>query len=96
MSDLSCKDCKYSYFQDYGYSNWTVEGTQFECLKSKHPEGSFDQFYGESPRLKFANECESYVAGYGIYIDCDMEDGPIENYTSDKEILKIWKEGGYR
>lgn len=31
-SDYSCFDCKFFVAQEYGYSNWTVEGTNHDCL----------------------------------------------------------------
>ena len=33
----SCNQCKYAIMQDFGYSNYTVEGTTFYCFLKKHP-----------------------------------------------------------
>lgn len=33
----SCLGCAYLYFQDQGYSNWTVEETQVACIKDANP-----------------------------------------------------------
>jgi len=40
-----CETCKFLRRQDYGYSNWTVEGATLDCLKRLHPmEEIDDQF----------------------------------------------------
>lgn len=69
----SCNKCKFAVFQDYGYSNYTVEGTNFECRKNAHPEGDFDRFYGVDERLNYAEKCEGYVEDESIEMDCDRE-----------------------
>ena len=76
--------------QDFGYSNYTVEGTEFVCLKRVHPDGDFDRFYGENPRLKHAEKCSYFIKGDGLDIDCDWEDGGIEAYTNDPEIIALY------
>jgi hypothetical protein len=48
---------------DYGYSNYTVEGTMFSCVIGKHPDGKFDNFYGEEDKLKYADECIFFREG---------------------------------
>lgn len=93
---MLCTDCKYCYTQDYGYSNWTVEGTDADCLHGLNPAFPVDKFYDVEPALKFAETCPKFtedVDGVGIELDVDMEDGDIENYTSDPELIKLWKEG---
>lgn len=69
----TCMDCKFSISEDYGYSNYTVEGTQFFCGKHAHPEAPFDRFYGDNPKLKFAETCTEFEEGQGIDMDCDGE-----------------------
>lgn len=73
QSEKSCNNCKFAVFQDYGYSNYTVEGTEFECRKQAHPEGDFDRWYGEDEKLKFGAKCPSYENGEPIEMDCDHE-----------------------
>lgn len=67
----SCIQCEACFTQDTGYSNYTVEGTNFTCLKGAHPKGTFDQFYEEAPELKYAQECPLFVPGERIEIDVD-------------------------
>ena len=88
---MKCTDCKYCYQQDTGYSNYTVMGTDVECLKKKHPDGCFDLFYGEDKRIDFAEKCGDFVEGEGLYIDCDMELGDIDSYTNDPEIKELYE-----
>lgn len=89
---MKCTDCKYCYQQDTGYSNYTVMGTDVDCLKKKHPDGCFDLFYGEEAKLNFANECADFIEGEGLFIDCDMEDGGIDAYTDDPEIKALYNQ----
>ena len=88
---MNCSECKYSYMQDEGYSNYTVEGTEFTCLKKKHPDGEFDRFYGEDNRLSYADKCDSFTPGEGLNIDVEREEGGIECYTDDSEIIELYK-----
>ncbi|KKN52634.1 hypothetical protein LCGC14_0610280 [marine sediment metagenome] len=91
----SCEDCKFCLFEDYGYSNYTTEGTEFICLKKLHPDGSFDRFYGEDKRLNFASKCSSFTEGQPVEVDCDREDLKNYNdslssvYTADPEIKAL-------
>ena len=78
----SCNDCKFACFLDFGYSNYTVEGTNFVCSKNLHPQGTFDRFYGEDKRLNFASQCAGYQAGEPVYMDVDCEDLP--NLTDEQ------------
>lgn len=58
---LSCSDCQFALFADVGYSNYTVEGTEFYCTIGLHPEDGFDRFYGGDKRLLFAQECKGFM-----------------------------------
>lgn len=49
-----CTDCKYCVVHDFGYSNYTVEGTNIECLLNKNPHTPFDHWYGEESKLTYA------------------------------------------
>jgi hypothetical protein len=69
----TCMTCKYAVHQDFGYSNYTVEGTTFSCAKNLHPAGSFDEFYGEDNRLEHGKDCVGWVHGDGVAMDVDHE-----------------------
>ena len=88
---MKCTNCKYCYLQDAGYSNYTVEGTEFYCLKKQHPSDGFDVWFGKDERLEHAGECKSFSAGEVLMIDVDMIDGDISNYTDDPEIIELYK-----
>lgn len=83
-----CIDCASCVQIDYGYSNWTVEGTTVYCSKGAHPAGEFDRWYGEEPELKYAETCDKFVMGDGVSIDVDMIGGRIEIYTDDPDIIE--------
>lgn len=85
MSD-DCRKCRFAVEEDYGYSNYTVEGTTFKCLLGKHPEGEFDRFYGKDARLLFGATCESREPGEPIEIDVEGEGAP---FTDDMGLRRL-------
>lgn len=86
MEKKTCTDCIFGVLKDEGYSNYTVENTIFHCLHNAHPEGVFDQWYGEDSRLEFAASCERYAAGKCIELDVELEDVP---YISDENAFNL-------
>jgi len=85
ISTPTCEDCKFAIFADYGYSNYTTEGTTFSCAKNAHPDGSFDRFYGEEKKLEYAAQCPSFVSGDSIHMDCDQYD--LEVLTPEQRVI---------
>lgn len=69
----TCEDCFFAVIADYGYSNYTTEGTEFYCTKLKHPKVHFDRFYGKEVELDYAMKCRSFAAGGAITMDVDGE-----------------------
>jgi len=78
---LKLKDCTSCHFlksEDYGYSNWTVEGTSCSCM---HPSVSSDEVEEDSWNdpvawrrfILQASVCPYYLQGNGLYFDCDGE-----------------------
>lgn len=86
----NCGGCRFALFEDHGYSNWTVEGTTFHCLKAAHPNDGFDRWYGEDKRLCYAEECGPFEAGEPVEVDVDGELAP---YSSDAEVLALMANG---
>ena len=84
MSNRSCNNCKYAVFIDFGYSNYTVEGTEFNCAKKLHPDAPFDRWYGEDTRLEFGKACEGYEEGDPLEIDVDRES---LDYLTDEQMI---------
>ena len=70
----SCEQCTNCLLVDFGYSNWTVEGTTVVCMVGAHPEKEFDRWYGEDPRLAFAEQCEQFAPGGAESIDVEREE----------------------
>jgi hypothetical protein len=93
MIKSTCSNCEYAIFHDYGYSNYTVEGTTFYCAINKHPDGAFDRWYGESERLQFAEECDSFTEGDPIELDVEFsEEYDLKHLTEkEAEIYYKWK-----
>lgn len=69
-----CCDCVFSVHKDFGYSNYTTEGTEIYCSKNLNPQCPFDNFYGEDEKNKFAESCESFLEGEGVDLDTELED----------------------
>ena len=86
-----CNACKYHLNQDTGYSNYTVEGRDIYCLLEQNPDLPVDLWYGDEPKLDFAETCASFQPGDGVYVDVDHDDGDLENYSDDPEIKTLLK-----
>lgn len=86
---MKCTDCKYYIEEDYGYSNYTVEGNTSDCLLGLNPGLPKDSFYGEEPSLWFAEKCSSFSAGDGVFVDCERYSGELENYSDDPEVKEL-------
>lgn len=79
-----CSNCNFAILQDFGYSNWTVEGTEVYCSKNLNPNGQFDRWYGEDERDLFAEKCSQFADSEGpACVDCDREDIPYNSKQSD-------------
>lgn len=89
---MKCTDCRYCVEMDYGYSNYTVEGTTAGCLLKLNPELPKDRFYGEEPALDYADKCDHFSAGKSVAVDCDREEGALENYSGDPEIKNLLRD----
>lgn len=83
-----CVNCTFAIFQDTGYSNWTVEGTNFFCGLGVHPADGFDSFYATDPGLKYAAECDAFEVGTCIELDVDGENELTEAQSA---ILQKWE-----
>jgi hypothetical protein len=70
---VKCTNCKYCVEEGFGYSNYTVEGTEVDCLLGLNPAMPVDRFYGEEPSLSFAERCEKFTKGCSVYLDVDRE-----------------------
>ena len=82
---MDCNDCKYAVFEDHGYSNWTVEGTDFSCARGLHPEGTFDRFYGDDPRLAFGATCSGFSKG--DCLDIDVERDALDDLSPEQQVI---------
>ena len=85
-----CYSCKCLVLQDYGYSNYTVEGTMVRCLKDKFKEFERDYFDpgNEGYLALAAKKCGCYLEG--VPLSCDV-DGEVEE-TKEQRIRTIDKE----
>ena len=86
---MKCVECKFCKLEDYGYSNYTVEGTNADCILNLNPKFPIDNWYGEAEAHDFANVCPRYVKGDPIEIDVDHDSGHILNYVDDPEVREV-------
>lgn len=94
--DVNCLTCAFCLRSDYGYSNWTVEGTTLSCLKNRNPglEGKEEVTWGEeriaelAPILDFAETCPGYRKGAPAYMDVDSEGLPYGRAATWDDYMK--------
>lgn len=99
---FSCADCKYLYFQDTGYSNWTVEGCDVDCALGKNKrlpdempdDWVYHQFFHHSHDRSdnwvatAVGRCDSYEpSGMQVHLDVDGEH-KIEDLASDPDVIE--------
>ena len=89
----TCADCVHSLTIDHGYSNYTVEGSDFFCLIGKHPDDGFDAWYGNAKELAYAESCDEFRRGDGIHLDVDRDSQPMAG-DPDFDRLKAWEDNG--
>lgn len=69
---MQCDNCRYCVYRDYGYSNYTVEGTSKECGRGIHEP--FDNFYKRAPEYQvIPDPCPSWSSGEPLRLDVDGE-----------------------
>ena len=91
MEDKSCLNCKYCVCRDYGYSNYTVEGTEVYCLLNMNYKFPVDIFYGNEPELLYATQCKYFTKGDCVQLDVEYQMEKIKEYSDDEKIKKLLK-----
>ena len=89
--ELRCTDCRYCLGQDNGYSNFTVEGTEYECLLGMGVEFPVDEWGDGGLKLESAENCNKFSEGNYVWVDVERGDGDLENYSQDPEIKELLK-----
>jgi len=93
MGGLTCKLCKYSLVEQFGYSNYTVTGEELNCLINKNPFAPIDTFYGETEGEQYANECSSYEEGDGIFFGPEDDEDEWWLTAEQKILLEKFRAG---
>lgn len=94
LGETSCVGCKFLFFQDRGYSNYTVEETDTCCALGLNADLPANAPYnwtasgGEDNWPKTNNSrCERYEhSDITIHLDVDGEH-PVEQQTGDSEVI---------
>jgi len=89
MTKRKCTNCKYCVEEDYGYSNWTVEGTTIDCLLNLNPGLPKDRWYGHEPNLLFGETCPKFTEGEPVCLDVECTYKDPDEYASDLEIKEL-------
>lgn len=79
-----CTDCGWAMVVQYGWSNYTVEGSYVHCRKNLLPGAPIDDFYGEETALEFATTCPRFTPGAPGVVDVDRED--LDELTPDQRV----------
>lgn len=90
----TCENCQLCYFQDTGYSNYTVEGTTIGCYADKFEEVEQDS---SNYVLYNAIGCQNFVDGESWSLDVDHDSdrptkGWLESVIRDTKLIKILDE----
>lgn len=92
MSDKkTCLDCRFAVEEDFGYSNYTLEGTHVHCLKNLNSDLPKDRWYGEESALLFAEECPSYEEGWHIRICVEESLQEAIEDIQDSVVVELFK-----
>jgi hypothetical protein len=106
MSETSkgprCTTCAFCYIEDYGYSNYTTEGSNIHCLLTLNPRlpvedsgWAWDSASQNHPINRFAEQCPRYrYSEAPLHMDVDHENEPsvLETVESDPELAAAWAE----
>lgn len=90
---MSCAKCKYLYFHDRGYSNYTVEETEVNCALDRNsnllhaPHVPYDWMVGNEDNWPMTNasRCEMYEETTDpVHFDVDG-DTKIADFNTDAD-----------
>ena len=78
----TCENCELFYRQDYGYSNYTVEGSTYGCYA-----GKFDDVGDYGTNIEYEGvDCEYMIEGEPWYFDVDGSyDGPSDEWIKSTQ-----------
>jgi hypothetical protein len=86
----TCNDCSRCYKQDYGYSNWTVEGTNYGCYVDVWEEDSSSDYFERNLKYRATN-CKYFDEGDCWDLDVDGNyPGPTDEWIKQlKRDIKL-------
>lgn len=94
--EMSCAKCKFLYFQDAGYSNYTVESTEVHCALDQNPHlrgvrhdlpYDWDYRQGDNWPVTRDSRCEHYApTDNHVHFDVDG-DTSIDDFNVGSEAI---------
>lgn len=92
----SCADCRFIYYRDIGYSNWTVENTSVICAFNRNPNLPADLPYdweydsdGQDNWLKTSkSRCEKYQQRTHDPVHLDVDGEQLLEDCGDLELIE--------
>lgn len=97
----ACTTCLLCLREDYGYSNWTTEGTTLHCLAGLNPavEGEEEPWREPTPELAAALDvaltCPRYRQGAPATMDVDQEGIDYKAQRENAVTSEMVIAGGY-
>lgn len=93
--DKGCANCRFCMSEQQGYSEWTITGYTYTCLKGLHPEMPFDDEVASAADvdrvMEFGVTCSGRVEGDGPYFGLDGVATDEEVCGGDSELLALLK-----
>jgi len=90
MEGNSCRECRFAIFQDYGYSNYTVEGTELHCAQHAVPD--FEVTFEDDKKLfEAATSCGKFEAGKALNLDVEGEEERESLSPDQKAVLEMYR-----
>lgn len=85
-----CDNCNYLLRKDDGYSDYTVENTEYHCLK-KAPYSKKELWGYEE--ISVENNCKSFKKGAGIHINVEFSKDDFIAMGKDEAFNLAEKQG---
>lgn len=100
MNEKSCQGCVFLYFQDVGYSDYSVTDTEEVCAHDRNPNLPAERPYARDSGdvdlwdATNASRCELYRAGEQLSFSVEGEDDREQTHPDPEVQQVIWLHKG--
>jgi hypothetical protein len=89
-NEVLCSNCRYSFCIEYGYSNYTVEGSDLYCVADFISRQGVDRFWNEEPVLQEAETCPWWTKiDVEITFDVDLINNWLDYFDDEDASRRI-------